>query len=188
MPGIFFSFFNAWHLFLLEAMKLEMPAGFNEWEEANDWRLEFPVAAEASLHPGLMGQIIQRTLNGHLPENAAGFVLLRYQTENHRPSEQLETLLKTNLNPEQRQLVKRLIAVLKGEMVTEPPSKGNAEVPASKMTTVVELPAAKKAESKSTVQTASLPDEEPASSTPWIILVLLIILTTGLVWSLVKKK
>ncbi len=172
----------------LEAIQLEMPAGLNDWEEANDWRLAYPVAAEASLHPDLMPQLIQRTLDGTLPESVVGFVLLRFQTENNSPAEHLATLLKTNLTPAQRQRCERLIAILKGEKPKEPPSKGSAEKPASTMPAVVVLPGAKKAEPKATSLLALAPNEEPALSTPQSIIIVLIMAVTGLLWLLVKKR
>lgn len=172
----------------LEAIQLEMPAGLNDWEEANDWRLAYPVAAEASLHPNLMPQLIQRTLDGTLPESVVGFVLLRFQTENNSPAEHLAILLKTNLTPEQRQRGERMIAILKGETPKEPPSKGSAEKPASTMPAVVVLPGAKKAEPKATASMTLAPNEERAPPTPRSIIIVLIIAATGLLWLLVKRS
>jgi len=172
----------------LAAMNLDMPAGLNDWEEANDWRLSHPVAAEASLHSELMPQIIQRTLDGVLPESVVTFVLLRYQTDNHAPGDHIAALLKTNLTHEQRQRGERLVAILKGETPKEPPSKETAQA-SSSTTPVVALqpPTPKKApEAKATPTTLS---EAPASSTPWsIIVVVLIVAACGLLWLVVKKR
>lgn len=168
------------------ALAIYMPLGVTDFE--SNWSKNYPVAAEASLHPDLMPQIIQRTLDGKLPESVVGFVLLRYQSDNHAPEENLATLLKTNLTPEQRQRGERLIAILKGEMPKQPQGKGAAEKPVSTMPAIVVMPGAKKVESKATVSQASLPHEEPASSMPQNIIILLIIAATVLMWLLVKKR
>lgn len=168
------------------ALGIDLPLGVSDFE--SDWRKSYPVAAEASLHPDLMPQLIQRTLDGTLPESVVGFILLRYQTENHSPAEQLSILLKTNLTPEQRQRGERMIAILKGEEPKEPPSKGAAEKPASTMPAVVVLPVAKKAEPKAAASMALAPNEEPVSSPPRSIIIVSIIAAASLLWLLVKKR
>lgn len=171
----------------LAVMKLDMPAGLNDWEESNDWRLSYPVAAEASLHSDLMPMIIQRTLEGALPESVVGFVLLRYQTDNHAPGEQLAALLKTNLTPEQRQRGERLVEILKGKRPKEPSSDDTASASSSTTPVVNVQPSAPKKAPEAKPQTSS-PGEESPSSTPWTMIVVLIVAATGLLWLLLKNR
>ncbi|SKB09335.1 hypothetical protein SAMN02745166_05132 [Prosthecobacter debontii] len=170
----------------IAVMSLQMPAGLNDWEGASDWRLSYPVAAEASLRFDLMPQIIERTLNGTLPESVVGFVLLRYQTDNHAPDEHLAALLKTNLTLERRQRGKRLVAILKGETPKETPSNEALEKPASTPVVVVQPSSPKKPDGAT--PTTQAPSEEPTSSTPWSIIVVLIVAATGLLWLLLKRR
>jgi hypothetical protein len=63
--------------------------------------------------------------------------------------------------------------------------KAQAEVAAQKSSPAIQPPAPKKApEAKPT----SAPSEEPASSTPWSVVAVLIVAATGLLWFLVKKR
>ena len=172
----------------LPALGIYLPGGLSDTE--SDWTKNYPVAAEASLHSDLMPQIIQRSLDGALPESVVGFVLLRYQADNHAPGEQLSTLLNSNLRPEQRQRVERLVAILKGESAKGTPSSGTQqEPPSTAPARVVETPAMKKPnESKATTPTASPKIGEPASSTPWSIIVALIVAAGGLLWLAFKRR
>lgn len=54
------------------------------------------------------------------------------------------------------------------------------------ITPSLELPAPKKA--TAATPTALTPSEEPTSSTPWSVIVILIVAATGLLWLLVKKR
>lgn len=174
----------------LGAMSLEMPAGPNDWEEASDWTLLHPVAAEAALHPDLLPQIVQRTLSGELPESVVGFVLLHYQSDKIGPHDHLAELLKTNLPPEKHQRCERLIAVLKGETgSTTSHTKADhfSEITPTSKTSAVVRPAspAKASDAKRTPRTQT---EEPAFLTPFRFIVVLIVAVLGLVWVLLKKR
>lgn len=170
----------------IPALGIYLPGGLPDTE--SDWTKNYPVAAEASLHPDLMPQIVQQTLSGQLPESVAGFVLLRYQSDKLGPQEHLVELLKTNLTPDQRQRCERLIAVLKGETLATLNAGANQppeSTPTLKPLPAMPLPAPKKApESRSTLT----PTEEPAASTPWSIIVVLIVAATGLLWLLLKGR
>ena len=169
----------------LPALGINLPGGLTDTE--SDWTKNYPAAAEASLHPDLMGPITQYALDGSLPEAVTGFVLLRYQTDNLAPGDHLAALLKTNLTPEQRQRGERLVAVLKGETPTQQPSK---EEPENKLSTIPLPPVVQPAKSKTpeAKPTASTPSKEPASSTPWSIIVVLSVAAIGLLWLLLKKS
>lgn len=165
-----------------------MPAGFNEWESAGNWRLEYPVAAEAALHAGLMEKIIRRAVDGRLPESAVAFLLLSYQTENHRPRVHLDALLKINLSPEQRQRAKRLIAILKGEYLNDPPIAESVKEPTSKTPPAVVLPWVMNAETKAAASLTSHLDEEPPSLSMWGIIAALTVAAAGLLRLVFKNR
>jgi hypothetical protein len=63
--------------------------------------------------------------------------------------------------------------------------KAQAEAAAQKSSTAIQPPAPKTALSTSSTST---PSEEPTSSTPWSIIVVLIVAAMGLLWLLVKKR
>lgn len=166
------------------ALGIYLPSGLLDTE--SDWTKNYPVAAEAALHPDLMGPITQHALDGALPEAVAGFVLLRYQTDNLAPGDYLAALLETKLTPEQRQRGERLVAVLKRETPSERPSNAAAETtPAPKPPSVVQPPTPK---APSTAPAPSTPREEPISSTPWSIFIVLTVAATGLLWLVHKNR
>lgn len=178
----------------LVVMALEMPAGLNDWEEANDWTLLYPVAAEASLHPDLMPQIIGHTLDGALPESVVGFALLRYQADNHAPGEHLAATLKTNLTPEQRQQCERLIAILKGEA---PPKDQNKEAtpPSASSTSGTATPVVGQTETGKEQSLVTIPKQlpqgsgiQPASPPRWPVVAVVVVAALGLLWLLLKKR
>lgn len=63
--------------------------------------------------------------------------------------------------------------------------KAQADAAALNPPTVVQPPTAKEPEAR---PAATPPSEEPISSTPWSVIVLLIVAATGLLWLLVKKR
>jgi hypothetical protein len=173
------------------AINLEMPAGLNDWEESTDWTLSHPVAAEASLHLDLMPQFVQRILSGEMSEAFVGFVLRRYQSAQANPQGHLAALLKSNMQPYQRQRCERLIALLKGETLATTVNVGanqpaeTAPTTTQKPPPIVQTSAPKKAPE---AKPSSTPSEEPTSSTPWSIIVVLIVSALGLLWLVLKRR
>jgi hypothetical protein len=173
----------------LHALGIRLPLGVSDTE--SDWTKNYPAAAEASLHPDLMPQIVQRTLSGELPEPVVGFVLLRYQSGQNNPQGHLAELLKSNMQPYQRQRCERLIALLKGETLATTVNVGanqpaeTAPTTTQKPPPIVQTSAPKKAPE---AKPSSTPSEEPTSSTPWSIIVVLIVSALGLLWLVLKRR
>ena len=172
----------------LPALGIYLPSGLPDTE--SDWTKNYPVAAEAALHPDMMPQIIQGALSGELAEPVAGFVLLRYQSDKVGPQEHLAELLKTTLAPDQRQRCERLLAVLKGETgagtsnnQTNQPSEN---IPTPRQPPIVQPPTSTMADEAKQTQPAR--SGEPPSSTPWSTIVALIVAAGGLLWLLKRRS
>ena len=111
------------------AFGIHFPNGVSDGESV--WTRNYPVAAEAALHPELMPHIIQGTLDGDLVDSVAIFTLRLYEGDNHDPGGHLVALLKTNLTPQQRQRGERLLAMLNGETPPTPANTGTPQAPSA---------------------------------------------------------
>jgi len=103
----------------LPALGIRLPLSATDWE--SNWKLNYPVAEEVCNHSDLMPLVIKGTLDGSLPEDVVGFVLLHYQSANVGADTYLDEFLKGDIPSSARHQGERLVAILKGQALKNPP-------------------------------------------------------------------
>ena len=157
----------------LRAFDVNLAVGVDEWESASIWIPRYPVAYECVSHPDLMPTIIERTVNGILPEHITRAALLDYETNGQNPKAYLEGVMKRDLKPEQREGWEQLMATLNGTRMARDKQKAQAlaqPVPATK-------PSAPP-EASSTPRPSTL---------PWLLGGAAVVLAAGSCWFLRRK-
>ena len=157
----------------LSTFGVVIPAGLDEFESCLSFEFGEPVAHECVSHPDLMPTIIERTVNGVLPEPVTGTALLAYEGKGQNPKGYLEGVMKRDLKPEQREICEQLMATLNGTRMARDKQKAQAlaqPVPASK-------PSAPP-DASSTPQPSAL---------PWLLGGASVLLAAGSCWFLRRK-
>ena len=105
---------KASRLAALLALDIRLPRAVSDDESG--WTKDYPVAAEAALQQELMPEILKRAVDGEIPLEITGLVILSYEKAGALPGPWLQGRLKAEkLNPEQRLRIESLLGVLAGK-------------------------------------------------------------------------
>lgn len=173
----------------LLALDIRLPRAVSDDESG--WTKDYPVAAEAALHQELMPEILRRAVDGEIPLEITGLVMLNYEKAGALPGPWLQGRLKTEkLNPEQRLRIESLLGVLVGKWnlpkrpALNPAAGGGGPAEVSHLT----LPETHAGKPRK--DTGGRPEPAAKPKEPWVLPVAggVVLAAIGLLWLLLKRR